>query len=212
MPQTKPINYGLVVGFVSIVIAVFAVGMAGQTMLELNKQVTPEKYDWREVGTGTMIDWLNANFVSENEWKPHNDALNKIFEQLDKKVDGLQSSVTLLQAKGDVITLPVPPSPTVTTIDLQLTVSDNKGVHKATGYPRDVPAILIQGQSEFLDKTYLITIRAPDGNFVKDKFGQTLSDGDISEAWIPTATALTGTYIVTIGIDAKTDSIEFILN
>jgi len=212
MPQTKSINYGLVVGFVATVIAVFAVGMAGQTMMKLNEQVTPEKYDWRAVGPGTMIEWLNENFVSENEWKPHNEALNKIFEQLDTKVDGLQSSVTLLQAKGDVVTLPVPVPPTTNTIDLFLKVSDNKGVHKATGYPRDVPAILIQGESEFLEKTYLITIRAPDGNFVKDKFGQTLGDGDISEAWIPTATALTGTYIITIGIDAKTDSIEFILN
>ncbi len=204
------INYGLVVGFVAIVIGIFAVGMAGQTMMKLNQQEVPEQYDWRVVGQGTMIEWLNENFVSENEWKPHNTALTEIFEQLDKKVDGLQSSVTLLQAKGDVVTLPVPVPPTATTIDLQLTISDNKGTHKATGYPRDVPAILIQGQSQFLEKTYLITIRAPDGNFVKDKFGQTLSDGDISEAWIP-VNALTGTYIVTVGIDARTDSIDFIL-
>lgn len=210
MPQTKPINYGLVVAFVSIVIAVFATAVAGQTMMKLNDQVTPEKYDWRAVGTGTMIDWLNANFVSENEWKPHNDALNTIFENLDKKVDGLQSSVTLLQAKGDVITQPFPTPTTTTTIDLQLTISDNKGNTKSS-YPRDVPAILIQGQSVFLEKTYLITIKDPSGNFVKDKFGQTLSDGDISEAWIPN-NALAGTYTVTLGIDAKTDSIQFTLN
>jgi len=211
MTQTKSINWGIVVGFVAIVIGVFATAVAGQTMLKLNEQVTPESYDWRVVGAGTMIDWLNENFVSENEWKPHNEELLGKFDNLDMKVDKIQTSITLLQAKGDVTTLPVPTPPTETTIDLFLKISDNKGITKQTGYPRDVPAILIQGESQFNEKTYLITIRAPDGNFVKDKFGQTLSDGDISEAWIP-QNALTGTYTVTIGIDAKIDSIEFILN
>jgi len=206
--MTKSINWGLVVGFVAILVAGLAIGVAGQTMMKLNDQVLPSQYDWRAVGSGTMIDWLNANFVSENEWKPHNEALTDIFEQLDKKVDGLQSSVTLLQAKGDVVTQPLPPPPVTSTIDLQLTISDNKGNTKTVGYPRDVPAILIQGQSEHLEKTYIITIKAPDGNFVKDKFGQTLSDGDISEAWIP-QNALQGTYTVTITLNARTDSIEF---
>ena len=150
---------------------------------------------------------LNENFVSENEWKPHNAELLMKFDNLDKKVDAIQFAITLLQAKGDVTTQPLPPPPVTSTIDLQLTISDNKGNTKS-GYPRDVPAILIQGTSEFLEKTYIITIKAPDGNFVKDKFGQTLSDGDISEAWIP-ANALAGTYIVSITINAKTDSIEF---
>lgn len=169
--------------------------------------VTPDRYDWRAVGEGTMIKWLNENFVSENEWKPHNEELTRIFEQLDKKVDGLQFSVTLLQAKGDVVTQPLPTPPTTSTIDLQLIISDNKGNTKSA-YPRDVPAILIQGQTEHLEKTYIITIKDPSGNFVKDKFGQTLSDGDISEAWIPN-NALAGTYTVTITINAKTDSKQF---
>ena len=203
------INYGLVVAFVSIVIAVLSLALAGQTLMKLNQQETPEMYDWREVGTGTMIDWLNANFVSENEWKPHNEALNTIFEKLDSKVDGLQSSVTLLQAKGDVVTQPTVPTPISSSIDLVLKHSDNKG-NTRSGYPRDVPAILIQGESILIDKSYLITIKDPSGNFVKDKFGTTLSDGDISEAWIP-INALGGTYIVTIKIDNKSDSIEFTL-
>ena len=105
----------LAVGIIATVIAVFAVAMAGQTMLNINNQAIPESYNWRAVGAGTMIDWLNANFVSENEWKPHNEELTKIFEQLDKKVDGLQSAVTLLQAKGDVVTQPVPEPPITTT-------------------------------------------------------------------------------------------------
>ncbi len=200
-------NYGIVLGFVATVIAVLALALAGQTMINVNNQETPKSYDWRAVGEGTMIDWLNANFVSENEWKPHNEALNTIFENLDKKVDGLQSSVTLLQAQGDVVTLPIPTPTLKSGIDLQLTISDNKGNTKS-GYPRDVPAILIQGESNLLETTYLITIKAPDGNFVKDKFGQTLSDGDISEAWIP-LNAIKGVYTVVITIDAKSDSIEF---
>jgi len=211
MTQTKSINWALVVGFVAVVIGVFATAVAGQTMLKLNDQVYPERYDWRQVGEGTMIDWLNENFVSENEWKPHNEELLTNFEKLDNKVDDIQTAITLLQAKGDVTTLPVPTPPKETTINLFLKISDNKGITKQTGYPRDVPAILIQGESEFLEKTYLITIKDPSGNFVKDKFGQTLGDGDISEAWIP-QNALAGTYTVTIGIDAKTDSIDFILN
>jgi len=50
MTQTKSINWALVVGFVAIIIGIFAVGMAGQTMMKLNNQVTPESYDWRAVG------------------------------------------------------------------------------------------------------------------------------------------------------------------
>ena len=205
--RPKPINWGIVIGFVATVIAVLAVAVAGQTMMKLNDQVTPERYDWRAVGTGTMIDWLNDNFVSENEWKPHNEALTKIFENLDTKVDGLQSSVTLLQAKDDVTTQPSSPPPQATSINLFLKVSDNKGNTKS-GYPRDVPAILIQGESTLPEKSYLITIRDPSGNFVKDKFGTTLSDGDISQAWIP-INALGGVYTVVIKIDNKLDSIEF---
>ncbi len=210
MPQTKPINYGLVLGFVSITIAVLSIAIAGQTMQNVNNIETPEQYDWRAVGTGTMIDWLNANFVSENEWKPHNEALTKIFEDLDKKVDGLQSSVTLLQAKGDVPTQPTTPTPKKSTIDLQLLITDHKGNFKPSGYPRDVSAILIQGVTSTPDKTYLITIKSPTGEFVKDKFGTTLSDGDISEAWIP-VNAIEGTYTITITIDQQTDSTLFIL-
>jgi len=197
----------------AIIIVAILLGAVGASGAIYNFQnapeiVTPEKYDWRAVGAGTMIDWLNANFVSENEWNPHNMELLMKFENLDKKVDGLQSSVTLLQAKGDVVTQPLPPPSVTSTIDLFLTISDNKGNVKNVGYPRDVPAILIQGQSSFLEKTYLITIKSPSGNFVKDKFGQTLSDGDISEAWIP-LNALQGTYTVTITLNARTDSIEF---
>jgi hypothetical protein len=197
----------------ALIVSAVVLGMVGSAGAIYNFQntpdiVTPDKYDWRAVGAGTMIDWLNANFVSENEWKPHNMELLMKFENLDKKVDGLQSSVTLLQAQGDVVTQPLPTPPVTSTIDLFLTISDNKGNTKNVGYPRDVPAILIQGQSTHLEKTYLITIKSPSGNFVKDKFGQTLSDGDISEAWIP-SNALAGTYTVTITLNARTDSIEF---
>ncbi len=206
----KTDQWALLVGFVAIVSSALAIGVSGQTMMTLNQQETPEQYDWRAVGEGTMIDWLNANFVSENEWKPHNEALNTIFENLDSKVDGLQSSVTLLEAKDDVTTQPITPNPPASTsINLFLKVSDNKGNTKS-GYPRDVPAILIQGESTLLEKSYLITIKDPSGNFVKDKFGQTLSDGDISEAWIP-VNALGGTYTVIIKIDNKSDSISFTL-
>ena len=206
--ENKGTNWSIVVAFVSVTIAILALALAGQTMQNVNNQEVPEMYDWREVGTGTMIDWLNANFVSENEWTPHNDALTEIFENLDKKVDGLQSSVTLLQAKGDVPTLPTTPTPKKSTIDLQLLITDHKGNYKPSGYPRDVSAILIQGQTATPDKTYLITIKSPTGEFVKDKFGTTLSDGDISEAWIPT-NALEGDYTITITINQQTDSTGF---
>jgi len=193
------------------VLGVLAIGVAGQTMIKLNDQVAPEPYNWRAVGTGTMIDWLNENFVSENEWRPHNEALSTIFENLDSKVDGIQGKVTLLQAKGDVTTQPTPPPPAISSINLVLKIEDNNFNIKPSGYPRDVDAILITGETIFPEKSYLITIKDPSGNFVKDKFGTTLSDGDISEAWIPPATALGGTYTITITIDAKTDSKQFIL-
>jgi len=122
-----------------------------------------------------------------------------------------QVSIAILQARGDVTTQPSGTTPPVDTIQLQLRVSDNKGNSKPSGYPRDVPAILIQGESSLLKKSFLITIKDPNGAFVKDKFGQTLNDGDISEAWIPSANPIAGTYTVTIKVDLKTDSIQFIL-
>lgn len=202
----------LAVGIIGIVIAVGAVFIAGQTMINVNN-IEPTISHTHESfkSDKALVAWINENFVSEGEWKPHNDALTTIFEQLDNKVDGLQSSVTLLQAQGDVVTQPIPTQPSTSSINLELKVSDNKGNTKSVGYPRDVPAILIQGETTFISKSYIITIKDPSGNFVKDKFGDTLSDGDISEAWIPTATSLPGTYEVRITINALTDSIKFTL-
>ena len=204
----KTDQIALVLAFVSIVVAALAIGVAGQTMQKFNQQVAPETFNWQVAPE--FWKFVNDNFVSEGEWEPHNEALNTIFENLDSKVDGLQSSVTLLQAKDDVTTQPITPNPPASSsINLFLKISDNKGNTKS-GYPRDVPAILIQGESTHLDKSYVITIKDPSGNFVKDKFGTTLSDGDISEAWIP-VNALGGTYVVTIKIDSKSDSINFTL-
>jgi len=203
----------LIVGFIGIAIAVGAVFIAGQTMINVNNIAEPQAMHTHESfkSDKALVAWINENFVSEGEWKPHNEELLEKFNQLDMKVDDLQSSVTLLQAQGDVVTQPFPTQPTISSIDLQLTVSDNKGNTKSVGYPRDVPAILIQGETTFLGKSYIITIKDPSGSFVKDKFGDTLSDGDISEAWIPSATALPGTYEVRITINALTDSIKFTL-
>jgi len=203
----------LIVGFIGIVIAVSAVFIAGQTMINVNNIVDPEPMHVHESfkSDKALVAWINENFVSEGEWMPHNEELLEKFNQLDMKVDDLQSSVTLLQAQGDVITQPSTTPKKPDTIDLQLVISDNKGNTKSVGYPRDVPAILIQGESTFLGKSYIITIQDPSGNFVKDKFGDTLSDGDISEAWIPNATSLPGEYEVRITINALTDSIKFTL-
>jgi len=139
----------------------------------------------------------------------NNIAMAKIILELEKENNEQQISIAILEARGDKTTQPSGTTP-VDTIQLQLKISDNKGNVKS-GYPRDVPAILIQGESTFLKQTFLITIKDPNGAFVKDKFGQTLNDGDISEAWIPTGTVVAGTYTVTIKIDLKTDSIQFTL-
>ena len=136
-------------------------------------------------------------------------ALQATVDKLEESDAQQRVAIAILEARGDLTTQPsTQPTPS-STIDLRLKVSDNKGNFKSQGYPRDVPAILIQGESTFLKKSFLITIKDPNGAFVKDTFGETLSDGDISEAWIPTGTVTGGTYTVTIKIDLKTDSIQF---
>ena len=212
--ENKGINWSLVIAFVALVGTALAIALSGQAMTTVNEiddKEPPETYNWRATGNGTMIKWLNENFVSENQFNTHNTALKKVFTNLDEKVDGIQGSVTILEAQDDFTTQPTPQPPKISTVDLSLTVTDHKGNFKPSGYPRDVSAILIQGQSAFLDKSYLITIQGPSGNFVKDKFGDTLSDGDISEAWIPPATALPGEYEVVVTINSQKDSIKFIL-
>jgi len=153
------------------------------------------------------IDTLDALIDAE---RLNNIAMAEIILELEKENIEQQISIAILEARGDKTTQPSGNTPPVDTIQLQLKISDNKGNTKS-GYPRDVPAILIQGESTFLKQTFLITIKDPNGAFVKDKFGQTLNDGDISEAWIPTGTVVAGTYTVTIKIDLKTDSIQFTL-
>ncbi len=138
-------------------------------------------------------------------------ALQLTVDKLEEQTTQQQISIAILQARGDVTTQPKGNTPPVDTIQLQLKHSDNKGNTKPSGYPRDVPAVLIQGESSFLKKSFIITIKDPNGAFVKDKFGVTLSDGDISEAWIPSTNPVAGTYTVTIKIDLKTDSIQFAL-
>ena len=138
----------------------------------------------------------------------NNIAMAVIINDLEEQNAEQRIDIAILKARGDVTTQPSGNTPPVDTIQLQLKHSDNKGNTKS-GYPRDVPAILIQGESTYLKKSFLITIKDPNGAFVKDKFGSTLNDGDISEAWIPTNNPIAGTYTVTIKIDLKTDSIQF---
>lgn len=138
----------------------------------------------------------------------NNIEMAKIILKLEESDAQHRIDIAILEARGEYTTLPKGNTPPVDTIQLQLRVSDNKGNQKS-GYPRDVPAILIQGESGFLKKSFIITIKDPSGGFVKDKIGETLSDGDISEAWIPIQNPLPGTYTVTISVDGKTDSIQF---
>jgi len=138
----------------------------------------------------------------------NNIEMAKIILKLEDQNAQQQIDIAILNARGDLTTQPSGTTPPVDTIQLQLKHSDNKGNAKS-GYPRDVPAILIQGESTFLKQSYIITIKDPNGAFVKDKFGTTLSDGDISEAWVPSGNPVAGTYTVTIKIDLKTDSIQF---
>jgi len=204
MPETIHLAIGI-----ALAVSFIAMGASFQSYYGNEPVVPPAPYDF--ASDKKLITWFNDNFVSEGEWIPHNAKLTTSFEDLDKKVDGLQGSVTLLQAKGDVTTLPNPTFPsTPSTINLNLAITDNGFNKKPSGYPRDVGAILITGISDMKDKSYIITIADPSGAFVKDKFGKTLSDGDVSEAWIP-VNALPGLYKVTITIDLKSDSIEFTL-
>ncbi len=191
------------------------------------------------IGLGAGIYNFQNNAVNElsaelsnrlNSHEDHIEDLNDINEQLALQIDTerlnniemakiilkledqntqQQIDIAILNARGDVTTQPKGNTPPVDTIQLQLKHSDNKGNFKSQGYPRDVPAILIQGESSFQKKSFIITIKDPNGAFVKDKFGVTLSDGDISEAWIPSTNPVAGTYTVTIKIDLKTDSIQF---
>jgi len=159
------------------------------------------------VKLGTVVTENHEAIETE---RLYNVGLFEKFIELEGKVSDQQTKISILESRGDVTTQPSnQPTPT-STIDLRLKISDNKGNQKS-GYPRDVPAILIQGESSTFKKSFLITIKDPNGAFVKDKFGETLSDGDISEAWIPSANPVAGTYIVTIKIDLKSDSISFVL-
>jgi len=159
------------------------------------------------------IEELNEKISKEANFNKmdatHLLALQATVDKLEEQNTQQQIDIAILNARGDVTTQPTGTTPPVDTIQLQLRHSDNKGNTKPSGYPRDVPAVLIQGESSFQKKSFIITIKDPNGAFVKDKFGVTLSDGDISEAWIPSTNPVAGTYTVTIKIDLKTDSIQF---
>jgi len=207
MPETIHLAVGI-----ALAVSFIAMGAAFQSFYGDEPVVREEFVQNYCNNNKACVDFMTKHYVTNSSFKTHNAALITIFDKLDKKVDGLQGSVTLLQAQGDVTTLPSPTPPTVNTIILNLELSDNGFNVKPSGYPRDVGAILITGQSEFIDRAYLITITSPDGSFVKDKFGKTLSDGDVSEAWVPLdSQRIPGTYKVTITIDNKSDSIEFTL-
>ena len=201
----------LIVGIIGIVIAIFAVGVAGNTALNQTVgHAHPEV-----LATADELKTVEEAIMHQGE-KIDTERLNniemaKIILKLEDQTTQQQIDIAILKARGDLTTQPNTNPTPVSSIDLRLKISDNKGNTKSQGYPRDVPAILIQGESAFLGKSFLITIKDPNGAFVKDKFGDTLSDGDISEAWIPTGNPIAGTYTVTIKIDLKTDSIQFIL-
>jgi len=207
MPETIHLAVGI-----ALAVSFIAMGAAFQSFYG-DEPVVQEKFVQNYCNNNKpCVDFMTKHYVTNSSFAKHNQALLTIFETLDKKVDGLQGSVTLLQAQGDVTTLPSPtPALLASTIILNLEISDNSFNVKPSGYPRDVAAILITGQSDFVAKAYVITITDPAGGFVKDKFGKTLSDGDVSEAWVVPQDALPGKYKVTITIDNKIDSIEFTL-
>jgi hypothetical protein len=198
----------LIVGIIGIVIAIFAVGVAGNTAL--NKtfgHAHPEV-----LATADELKTVEEAIMHQGEKidteRLNNIAMAVIINDLEESDASQRIDIAILKARGDLTTQPNTNPTPVSSIDLRLKISDNKGNTKS-GYPRDVPAILIQGESSMFKKSFLITIKDPNGAFVKDKFGETLSDGDISEAWIPVGNAIAGTYTVTIKMDLKTDSIQF---
>ncbi len=198
----------LIVGIIGIVIAIFAVGVAGNTALNQTVgHAHPEV-----LATADELKTVEEAIMHQGEKidteRLNNIAMAVIINDLEESDASQRIDIAILKARGDLTTQPNTNPTPVSSIDLRLKISDNKGNTKS-GYPRDVPAILIQGESSMFKKSFLITIKDPNGAFVKDKFGETLSDGDISEAWIPVGNAIAGTYTVTIKMDLKTDSIQF---
>jgi hypothetical protein len=138
-------------------------------------------------------------------------SLNNIFDyhtSIDSLLIDLRTDVAILKARTDVTTLPRDQTTPLSSIDLNLYTQDNKGSIKSI-FSRDTPVILITGQSEHEKRDFAINIKAPSGNFVKDRIVQTFSNGDISEAWIIPDGAEIGVYTVKITINGKTDTIEF---
>jgi len=142
----------------------------------------------------------------------NNMEMAKIISALQDESKEQQVAIDILEASGSPTTQPTTPILPTSSIDLGLKHTDNNLNFRSGGYPRDVPAILIEGFSTFIGKQFTIVIQAPDGSTVQDKFSKTLSDGDISEAWVPQEwQRQKGTYTVTISIDQRTDSIQFSL-
>lgn len=161
-----------------------------------------------------LVDWFNENFMSEGEAQiqlkeiqaTHKQIMDD-HEALVDTTEKLLTDVLILQAQKDITTQPTSPTPKIDTINLNLRVSDSNGQIQSQ-YSRDIQALVINGDSTYFDRSYLITIKGPDGDFVKDKFSKTTSKGKIAEAWLP-INAQPGDYLVTITIDQRTDSITF---
>ena len=204
-----------IIGAIGLAITALAISGAAAN-LALNVETSDTHVHTSFQNDKELVDWINENFISEGELtiditkiKETHEGMMADHQTLLETVDDLKLEVAILKAQDDVVTQPGP-TPPKDTVDLSLRASDNKGQIKSQ-FPRDVVAILINGESTYPKTDFLITIKGPSGDFVKDKFSRTLSDGDISEAWIPSDQALAGKYQVTVTIKGFSDSLEFSL-
>jgi len=99
-------NIPLILTGISLVVAAIAIGVAGQTMLDVRNLDIPEQtppFDWRATGNGTLSKWINDNFISEGEFAGHNKILNKTLTAITTDLTSLGESTSTLQNKFIII-------------------------------------------------------------------------------------------------------------
>ncbi len=202
---------------ISLIVAAIAIGVAGQTMMDVRNLDIPEpteKYNWKLTGNDTLIKWINDNFISDGEFKAHNLILNKTLTAVTKDLTSLGESTSTLQNKFIIIEhqgdIPTTSSSTLAKCagDFSLETINLTG-NDETEFSK-IQTVFIKGNYDGAGEAYSYKVRESGKTAVlKEGSGTVSGDGSLLGVFNEATNMDVGDYTAEVKVRGITDCITF---
>jgi len=201
----------------SLIVAAIAIGVAGQTMIDVRNLDIPEpveKFDWKETGEGTLIAFINKNYISEGEFQAHNIILNNTLKAVIRDLEGaglaidtLQNRFIIIEHQGDIPgTSPVSTAKCAGNFSLEtIDLTGNDAVEFAK-----IQTVFIKGNYDGVGEPYSYKVKETGKTAVlKEGSGTIAADGSLLGVFNEATNQDVGDYTAEVKIRGITDCITF---